>query len=507
MIDLTSFQEALGLMNNWQVFLVIIAGFAFGMVMGALPGVSATVALAAVIPMTYAMNSFVAIVLLSSIYTGAITGGSIGSILLNMPGTPGSVITAMDGFPMAARGEASKAMGFSLYASAFGCIAGYILFVFMLKPVVKVIANLGPADRGVILLAALFLIVVLQSSGSVFRALISCALGVVLGLCGPAPLGQIRTLPFGITGLYAGFNQTALLIGLLAFSSLLGYLRQTEVIPLEKQEAYGFPFFKKVLGTIKFFKKIRYWAIMGLNLVLGFLIGLCPGIGATTSTMMSYTYTKQLFDKEDKFGTGVPEGIICAETSNNAVEGGAMVCMMALGVPGNGATAILMTGFMIHGMAPGPTWIQASMPFAYAIAVANIILALCMIPLGAFIQSHGAKILKVPLKYLAPILVVVSSAGLYALNNSLFAILTAWVFAFVGYIMKKAGYPVVPMLIAFIMASSIEMEWYRVALIYKNNMASVLTRPTVLIVLALMVGIIVIRIVGYIKKSKAAAAE
>ncbi|MFA5447499.1 MAG: tripartite tricarboxylate transporter permease [Sphaerochaeta sp.] len=449
--------------------LMIVIGTTVGIVFGALPGLTTVAGLSMFLPITYAMASGTGLSMLTAIYIGGMSGGLISAILLNIPGTPSSIATCFDGSPMARRGEAGKALGLAVFASVLGTIISLVLMIVLSPTLANLTIKFGPWEYFSVTVFALTLIASLTGK-SIIKGLLSALFGMMFATVGLSPIDSAKRYTFGSLQLTSGFNLLAVLVGLYAISEVLntaGTEQHDAEIRDYKMRGLGFG-----LSDLKGqgFNIIRS-ALIGLG------IGILPGIGGSTSNIIAYSIAKTSSKYPEKFGTGIPDGIIASETSNNASIGGAMIPLLTLGIPGDGATAILLGGFMLHGMQPGPLLFQTNGATVYQI-FASMILATLVMALVMYIGMRGiVKILKVPANILLPLIVILCSIGAFALNNRVFDMWGLILFGVIGLAMSKAGVPAPPFILGFILESEFETNLRR-GLEYANgNFFEVFNRP------------------------------
>ncbi|WP_293908539.1 tripartite tricarboxylate transporter permease, partial [Sphaerochaeta sp. UBA5836] len=338
---------------------MIFIGTTVGIVFGALPGLTTVAGLSMFLPITYAMSSGTGLSMLTAIYIGGMSGGLISAILLNIPGTPSSIATCFDGSPMAKNGQAGRALGLAVFASLIGTAISLLFMVVLSPTLANLTIKFGPWEYFSVTVFALTLISSLTGK-SIVKGLLSALFGMMFATVGLSPIDSSKRFTFGSLQLTSGFNLLAVLVGLYAISEVLstaGSEQEKGQIREYKMRGLGF--------TLKDLKG------QGVNFVrsslIGLGIGILPGIGGSTSNIIAYSVAKTSSKHPEKFGTGIPDGIIASEASNNASIGGAMIPLLTLGIPGDGATAILLGGFMLHGMQPGPLLFQSNGATVYQI--------------------------------------------------------------------------------------------------------------------------------------------
>lgn len=474
--------------------IMVFLGTVIGIIFGALPGLTTVAGLSMFLPVTYAMASGTGLSMLTAIYIGGISGGLISAILLNIPGTPSSIATCFEGSPMAKKGEAGKALGLGVFASVFGTFFG-ILFMIVLSPTLAALTiKFGPWEYFSVTVFALTLISALCGK-SMTKGVLSALFGMMFATVGLSPIDSAKRYTFGFLQLTSGFNLLAVLVGLYAISEVLSTAGSDA--PPAKVLAYKM----KGLGfTIKDIS--GQWFNMVRSSIIGLGIGILPGIGGSTSNLIAYSVAKNSSKYPEKFGTGIPDGIIASESSNNASIGGAMIPLLTLGIPGDGATAILLGGFMLHGMQPGPLLFQTNGSTVFHIFASMILATIFMAVVMYAGMRFFVKILKVPSNILLPLIVVLCSIGAYALNNRVFDMWSLLLFGLIGLAMAKAGIPAPPFILGFILEGAFETNLRR-GLEYSNgNVWEVFTRPISAIFLTLTIVSLILTLVKQYQSSK-----
>lgn len=424
--------------------LFIGLGVLLGIVVGAIPGLTATMLIALSLPFTFSMDPIPAISMLVGMYVGGVSGSLITAIILRMPGTPASVITTLDGYPMAQRGEAGKALALAIWASFFGGLISWVFLVLLSEPLSRMAVRFSKFDYFALVAMALLLIVFL-SKGNMLRGLISGALGILAATPGSDPISGSFRFTFGIQWLENGFPLLAVLIGLFAGNQILqevqGLSRQAKERPNTNAKMSLNP---RAL--------IRHWINILRSSVLGTWIGVLPGVGANVGSAFAYSVARSFSRKPDDFGKGSEEGLVASESANNATVGGALVPLVALGIPGSVVDAILLGGLVIHGVQPGPFLFRNDPGMVYAIFnaafIGNVIMLLAMLVL----TRHIAKIAMIPKEYLLPPLVIMCVVGTFAISNAWSTVFVMLLFSFVGFGLERSGYALAPFVIGFILA-------------------------------------------------------
>jgi len=486
-------------LNPFILFL-IFSGVAVGIVFGAVPGLTATMAVVMFLPMTYTMTPIQGISMLVALYIGGISGGLISAILLNIPGTPSSVATCFDGSPMAKNGLAGKALGTGIVFSFFGTMISIAILVFVTPVLAGFALKFGAYEYCALAIFSLSLVIALTGKDMV-KGLISAILGCVFATVGLSPIDSRARYTFGAVNLTAGFKLLVFLIGLFAITEVVKYaegVRKEEKLEiLEDFRLKGFGFSLK-----EFFAQIYN---MIRSALIGVGIGILPGIGGGVSCMISYTVAKNSSKHPEKYGTGIMDGVVASETANNASIGGAMIPLLALGIPGDAVTAMLLGGFMVHDVAPGPLIFDKSGPVVYGIFVAMVIATISMLVIEFFGLKLFVKILKVPKQYLLPIIVVLCAVGAIGDSNSLFDVWGVLLFGLIGYGLIKAGIPLTPMILGFILGPMFEMNLRKSSQLFAMGAHTLLEHPIALVFAAVTVATVYFNIKSNRKSSSAAA--
>lgn len=415
--------------------LIILVGVLAGIILGALPGLTPTMGVAVLIPFTFAMEPATGLLLLGAIYSGAVYGGSITAILLNIPGAPANVATTWDGHPMALKGEARRAINLSIVASVIGGLIGCTALLFFAPPLAAFALTFGPAEYFWVAVLGLTIIASLAPHG-LLRGLISGGIGMFLGTVGISVVTGTERFTFGSTVLSSGINLVPAMIGLFAISQAL---RTVEDAASGRRKAS----ITEVLGAGRFvatametLKGFRYWALGG---VLGTLIGIIPGAGGQVAGPIAYNEARRMDKNRAEWGTGNPNGVIAPEASNNAMVGGSLVPMLTLGIPGSPTAAVLMGGLIIHGLFPGPDLFQRDADVAFTFLTGMIVIQFVLLIVAAMGAPYFAKVLKVPVQYMVPSIIALSLFGAYAIRQNIGDVIVAFVIGILMYFGSKLG--------------------------------------------------------------------
>jgi len=477
-------QGFLSVVTDPVIYVYILVGVVVGIIFGAIPGLTATMAITICLPMTYAMATKTATSLLMALYIGGISGGLISAILLNIPGTPSSIATTFDGSPMAAKGHAMRALGIGVFYSFLGTIVGLGILMAVAPQLSRIAIKFGPFEYCALAVFSMSLVIALAGK-DFLKGLISAVLGLMFATVGLSPIDSMKRFTFNNIQLTGGFQLLALLIGLYAITEIAGaaydavHPTQIKVYGIEKVKGFGF--------SLKEFKdNIKNFVISAL---IGTGIGILPGIGGGTAGMLAYTVERTRSKNPEKFGTGCMEGIVASETSNNAVIGGAMVPLLTLGIPGDGATAMLLGGLMIHQVTTGPLIFQKYGDIVYGIYGAMLIASVMMLVVEFFGMKGFANILRIPRNYLLPPVIVMCCIGAFGNTNRVFDVGAVIFFGLVGFLMSKASLPVPPLVLGFILGPMFELNLRRASQLLVINPVAWQSRP-IAIVIAVMTVVI-----------------
>ena len=436
-----------------NIFL-LIAGMVGGIIIGALPGLTATMGVALMVPVTFAMDTTSGLIMLGSIYCGAIYGGANAAILVCTPGTPSSVATTFDGWPMCQNGEADKALIVSLLSSAFGGFMGTVFLLFLAAPLALFAVRFGGPETFWVCLFGLSTIAVM-TKGNMVKGLISGALGLLLATVGLDPYSATPRFTFGHYALISGVEVVPAMIGLFSFSQVL-YLIGTHKPFIAK--------YSPVPGMLM--HVVREMAskckvIMARSTVIGTLVGMLPGAGGAIASIIAYNETKRWDKKPERFGTGIIEGVAAPETANNAVIGGALIPTLTLGIPGCAVAAVMLGALTAKGIQPGVKLFTVTGEMAYTFIMSLFAANLIMIPVGLLLIKIMARLLSIRLTFVAIGIIMFSVIGAYAIRNSMLDVWIVIVFGVIGYIGNRVGLDNGGMALGIILGPMIEEGFSR----------------------------------------------
>lgn len=492
--------------SNPITLVLILIGDLAGLIFGAIPGLSAFTALAIMLPLTFAMEPVVGISFLMSVYVGGVSGGFISAILLGIPGTPSSIATCFDGHALAKKGQSYRAMGVAVLFSFIGGIFSAIILSTLAPLIGQVALRFSPYEYTAVILLALTTVSAL-SEGSMVKGLLSCLLGVSLAFVGIDKLSAYVRYTFGFRQLRGGFALVPLLIGLFAVSQVLSNASKRNSLTPE-QAKLSVVQQKRMKGFGLTWKEFLYCLkTVGPAAAIGLVVGILPGIGGNVANLLAYSFAKKTSKHPEEFGQGSIEGICAPETANNAAVGGALIILLTLGIPGDNATSMIMAGFQIHGIAPGPLLFSSGNVLVYAVFAAFIMANVFMLLEAYFGLTAFSKILSIRTEVLLPVVIAFCFVGSYSSNNRIFDIAVMVAFGLLGYILKKNKYPLAPLVVGFILTPMLEENLRRSLMRSKGSLMPMLTSPIAVVFLLLTAVVLVYTVVNEVKKSRKGQTE
>lgn len=451
-----------------QLLVLIFAATLAGVIIGALPGLNATTGAALLLPFTITMDPIPAIAILTTIYCAATFAGAITAILINTPGTSASATTCLDGYPLAQRGEAGRALGMATVSSTFGGIVSVVCLMAAAPVMARAAYNFAPPEYFALTVFGLSMLATI-GDGSPIKNLIAGAIGVLAATVGKDLLTTVERFTFGMSELTEGIGFVPVMIGLFGISELLVQAdRLTVKRRLIIMKAVKLP-------TRADYKKV--WKTILRSSGIGTFIGILPAEGATVASMIGYNEARRWSKTPEEFGKGSIEGIAGSEAANNSATGGAMVPTLALGIPGSPTAAVILAGLMVHGLQPGPTMFTEQAEFAFAIFWAMLFVNVLFIFVGLFGAKIFARITFVPVQILWPIVFTFSIVGAYALDQSFLDVWIAIGSGILGYFMRRFGYSVVPLAIGLILGGMLEKRLGQSLIMLDDQWWLMFTRP------------------------------
>ena len=448
---------------------MLVIGTSLGIFVGAIPGLTGAMLIALTLPLTFYMLPFNAVVLLVSMYVGAISGGLITATLMRMPGTPAAIMTTFDGYPMARSGRPGRALGLGITASFVGGLIAWVVLLTITQPLSILATRFGPFEYFTLIMMAMVLIASV-SEGSLSKGLISGLLGMLISMPGVDPATGMPRLTFDWYMLNGGLQLLPVLIGTFAVSQIIADALDVGRVT-ERSEVNS----RGVLMSLQDFK--RHGVNMIRSSVIGTWIGILPGIGASIGSVVAYTTAKNVSSKPEEFGKGSEEGIIASEAANNATVGGALIPLIAMGIPGSVIDAILIGALTIHSIQPGPTLFLTNADIVWGIIATCLLANILMWMMMTSSVRHIAKLIYLPRSYVLPIVMVFCVIGSYALNNTMFDIWVMLGFGVVGFLLERAKIPLGPFVIGFVLAPLAEEKLRSGLMMTAGDITPIFTRP------------------------------
>lgn len=461
-----------------ETFLILIAGVLGGIIIGALPGLTSTMGVALLLPITYGMEATVGIVMLLGIYCGSVYGGSISAILLSTPGTPASAATVLDGHPMALRGEGGRALTISTIASTFGGVISGLMLIFISPIIAQFALKFGATEFFALAVFGLSIIVGI-SNKSIAKGLSAGFLGLLLATVGIDDItGSVR-FTFGVSDLNTGFQLIPAMIGLFAISQV--FLRLEEKVKSEiiTQKKFSLIPSKSDLKVI--------FSTSAWSSILGAFIGAIPGTGGDIAAWTSYNVAKRTSKHPEEFGTGCAKGIAAPESANNGTTGGTLIPLLTLGVPGDTSTAVLLGAFTLQGLQVGPLLFTQHADLIYTIFVGFMAANVLMFILGMGLMRVYVKVLSVAEYFVVPTILILCIVGSFAINKNYFDVAVMFIFGILGYILTKLEIPMFPIVLAFILGPMAEKNFRRALMLSNGDYGVFFSRPLTVVLFAVAI--------------------
>jgi len=459
--------EALPMVFQFGNLAIILIGVLLGVINGALPGLSTTMALAVLLPLTFSLQPLVALLMLMGVYVGGMFGGSLSAILLNIPGTPSAIATSWEGFPMAEKGDGGKAIGYAAMASCFGGIIGAIILTFATPAISEFTLKFGYVEHFAVAVFGLSIMASL-SGKHLSKGLLGGLIGFFTTLIGLYPLTNVTRLSFGQSYLLTGINLIPLMIGLFGIGEVInriskGYVK-IDISPVNK-----------VIPTLREFKNNIINMIK--SSFIGSILGAVPAVGGAVTCIVSYNEAKRSSKHPENFGKGAPEGIMAAESANNATACGAMVPLLTLGIPGDPQTAVLIGAFLIHNLRPGPMLFTLFELEVHSLFIAFFVASLFTFFVGILGAKYLVKVLYVPQHILIPIVAALCVVGSYSLNNNILDVYVTLSFGVLGFIFRKLNVPVAPVILGAMLGNLAEINLRTALMVNDGSYSEFFTNP------------------------------
>lgn len=495
MYDLLS--QGLSTLFTVSGMICMVGGVFVGIIFGSVPGLSATMALALFLPITYAMDPNTSIILLIALYIGGISGGLITAILAGIPGTPSSIATCFDGYPMTKKGQAFKALGVGVTFSFLGTIFSTIVLVFLSPVLAKIAIKFGAYEYFAVALFSLSMLVGL-SGDNIWKGLISGLMGCMFATVGMDKISSVNRFTFGSEEIAYGFDVLPVLIGLFAITEIIS---KADTVKTERNNMQVITAIKIVKGlgfSIKeFFGQIKNFFVSSS---LGTAIGILPGIGGGAANVMAYTVSKSTSKYPEKYGTGIIDGLVASESSNNAAIGGALVPLLALGIPGDTVTAILLGGLTLHGIVPGPLMFTEHVSTVYTIFVAMFFGAIIMFLMEFYGLRIFTKILAIPKHFLLPAIFLFCIIGAFGVRNNFFDVWATVLFGVIGFTFFKLSIPAAPFILGFIIGPLAEVNLRRGLMFSRGDFFEFFRAPIALAFFIMTALVIIFAVKSQMKK-------
>lgn len=463
------------LFGNPSSFLLLVLSVVWGIAFGSVPGLTGIVGVALLIPFTFVLDPTSGLLLLAGVYVGSTFGGSISAILFNTPGSPEAACTALDGYPLARKGEAGRALGIALASSAMGGIFGTIVLMLLAPPMAQFALNFGPAEYFALAVLGITAISAI-GGGSVLKGLVAGLLGLGIATVGLDPITGTERYTFGNLSLLTGISFVPAIIGTFALAEVLQRASErTSTAEVITDVSTKLPSFKEFFATR--FTLLRSSAI-------GAFIGALPGVGATTAAFISYSEAVRWSKRPQDFGKGATEGIAAPESANNSAVGGSMVPLLALGIPGSATTAVMLGGLTIHGIIPGPRLMETNAQLVYTVFIGMFLANILMLVFGIRAARYFALVLKAPYALVGPAIVVLCMTGVYALNSNIADVGIMLAMGAFGFLLRKLRYPIASFVIGLVLGPIAERSLRQGLVITDYNYWEFASRPITALLLA-----------------------
>lgn len=433
-----------------RFLLMVLLGSVAGLFVGAIPGLSVSMATALLVSITYTWDHSDALAMIMGVYVVGVFSGAISAILINIPGAPSSVVTTLDGYPMSKKGQSYKALFTATIYSFVGSVFGFIALGLLAEPVAAIAIKFTKMDY---FLLALFGLVTVGSvsTKNYAKGLVSVMLGLIISMVGLDPLMGTKRLTLGIQNLAGGISTVPALVGFFGFAEVLSVIysldQEQNVLAMEKTKVS----LKEVL---------KHWKLSIYTSTIGMLVGALPGAGGPVASFIAYNEAKRIVkEPEVPFGEGAVEGIMASESSNNACIGGALIPMLTLAVPGDAVTAIILSVFYVHGLQPGPMFIRKNPEAFQAILIAGIIACFALLVLGLLVAPRISKVITIPKNVMIPVVTSLCVIGSFACNNRLFDVALMFLFGVIGFLMRRFDYPVAPLILAMVLGQMMDSNF------------------------------------------------
>jgi len=460
---------------QWKYMVPLFFGTLVGVIGGSLPGVTITMTVIIILPFTYGLDPLAGLAAMTGVYVGGSTGGLITCCLLGIPGSPASIATTFDGFPMARNGEPGRAIWLGVWASVWGGLLGALCLVFLTGPLAAIALEFGPWEYFSLFVLAMAMVAGLAEA-SLLKGLLSTAIGLLITVVGTDPIGSVPRFTFGSEFIGGGFAFLPVLIGIFAFAQIMTDIEKAKASNPQRSLSASSVHFERFSHLKVNWEIIKQPFLLAWATIVGLIIGILPAIGGSASSVMAYDQAKKFSKTPERFGKGHPEGIIASEASNNANVSGSLMTIMAFGIPGDAVTAVMLGAMTIHGIQSGPLFISQNPGLSYGIYAAYILAHPLMLLICWAFMPIMLRVTSVRLAVLAPVVLVLCVVGAYALNNTMNSVYVLLIFGVFGYVLVKAGFPLAPLILGLILGDQIEVNLIR-AIMTDSDPLLFLTRP------------------------------
>ncbi len=470
-------------------------GVGLGIVLGCLPGISSTMSLAILLPITYSMSPEAAMVFLIGVFSSSVYGGSVSAILLNIPGTPGAIVTQLDGYPMARQGKAGEALTYALLASTFGGALGLVLLLVISPLLAAAAMNFRSPEFAAATVFGLTMLAY-AAPGSTFKGLMAGLVGLICGMVGFDTVTDVPRFTFGSPALDSGIDLVPLTVGLFGLSEILrnielGSARTTAVATIGRL----MPPLSKILPM---------WKPMVRGSGIGAVVGAIPAAGSAISVAVSYAQEQRLSKTPERFGKGAPEGIVAPEAANNAGVGGSLIPMMTLGIPGDSMTAILMGALLLHGLRPGPALFAEHPEFIAAVYVALFLALVFTAIFGLAFIRQIVRLMRLPGNVLMVLVALLCIVGAFAIRNNITDVYVMIAFGFIGLVMGRIGIPIAPVAFGLILGPILEENMRRTLILSGGDWSAFVTRPIAAALLAVSLAAVLYPMLSALRRKRRA---
>ncbi len=460
--------DGINIVAHWNTVLIMLCGLIVGIIAGSLPGFTSGNACAVMLPISIGMSTSNAIVFIGAVYAGAQYGGAVPAILFKVPGTAQAAATSLDGYPLAQQGKADIALGVSMIASSAGTMISAVLAVFIIVPMAKIALGFGPAEMFLLSLLGVSIIANVVGKDTK-KGLLVGALGFLVAAMPADPFYGLPRFNFGIMELYDEMPLIPTLIGLFAIPTFLKLSKNSYIVEVKSEEARKVGRFSQMMKGVVMGIKRPVNILIGS--IIGSLVGALPGTGAGIATFLSYGQAVSMSKSPETFGKGNIDGIIAAESANNGVTGGAMIPSFALGIPGSGTTAVMLSVLTIQGIIPGPNVVRDYSPMIYGFLITLFLAGLMIIPVGMVYNSLFSKITKIKSATLVPVLIVLCLLGAFGQRQFVFDMYLLLIFGMLGVILETYKYPLIPFVFGIFLGPLAESSFVQAISISKNDPA------------------------------------